>query len=190
MSIWVTTRCSPIGARSSVQLVFLVEKEVNRCFLWKTNRLMCWWIYVNIPQSNLSPWFRPLYICLAPEICFCFDYVLYSLSYVGSRDLARQLYIVKIKTLSPCRIKINNDFFMRLLKRGDIYIYTYCSILNNIHTYSRMLINIINNLIYIIHAWTEEPSEWSFKTSTWTDEGKFKNASITYWSPDYVQGVH
>ena len=37
------------------------------------------------------PWFRPtLYLSRFLESCFCFDYLLYFLSYVGSRDLAAQ----------------------------------------------------------------------------------------------------
>ena len=32
-----------------------------------------------------------------------------------------QLYSIKIKTLPPCRIKINKDFSMRLLNRGVVY---------------------------------------------------------------------
>ena len=31
-----------------------------------------------------------LYLSRFPESCFCFDFVLYSLSYVGSRDLVHQ----------------------------------------------------------------------------------------------------
>ena len=37
-----------------------------------------------------SPRFRQLCICLLSRDMFCFDYVLYSLSYAGSRELVRQ----------------------------------------------------------------------------------------------------
>ena len=52
-----------------------------------------------------------VFVSLSREL-FCFDYVLYFLSYAGSRDHLSdngQLYT----------IKINKDFLIRLLKCGD-----------------------------------------------------------------------
>ena len=55
-----------------------------------------------------------LYLSRFPESCFCFDYVLYSLSHMlchVTSSANGQLYT----------IKINKDLLMRLLKRDVLY---------------------------------------------------------------------
>ena len=54
-----------------------------------------------------------------PESCFCVDYVLYSLSHVGSRDLARQWPAVHNQNKNPVQNQ-NKQRFLNDLKRGDM----------------------------------------------------------------------
>ena len=51
-------------------------------------------------------------ICLAFPIVFCFDYVLYALSYMLG-------HVTSSANGQPNTIKINKDFLMILLKCGD-----------------------------------------------------------------------
>ena len=60
---------------------------------------------MNVKQRDLD---HSVFVSLS-ESCFCFDYALCSLSYVGSRELVRQRPAIYT-------IKINKDFLMR---RGE-----------------------------------------------------------------------